>query len=1830
MRLAILAALCLVAYAKLQRQSQSQEASQESLYQRLRGSDKQISESSFKSGREYHFLYNGQVMTGMPGSSKQHAGSRIKAVVVLQIKDGQQAVLKLTDVRFGKLNEKVQDPRRTQPFSLFEEVPVASEHKHQLEKPVAFSYTDGLVSDMQWEESELPWSANIKRGVLNLIQVNLKQHHRIESEEKQVSNKLSTSSIESEIPKGSSRYFRALEKTLEGECETIYEIGRRPNWQNSQSAERSSTPVLNVTKSIDFETCQKRPQIKYNWRFTEECPTCEGRYEQDEKFLKSSTVIRYNITGNRDQFLIQGAEADSQYVFVPHEEDHSVVTTYVRQKLELVKTSHVSTELRVSGPIKSQTNLIFSLEWDIIKEKFFMAGESKFHQKTPYSALQNKPSLIADLLRHLVNSIDEQVQEETPHYFSRLVTILRMLTRSELHQVHETFVEGQHGSFTQEEQKKAKDFVISAMALAGTHDATAHLVQKIRERKISPLTAAFVIRQLQSTRVVSEQMIQQLLSLARDQVTQEHHQLKQAIWLTIGSLSNAICTENDDQMAIEQKQKSSEQICSMAFKNELVKAFFSELKQSNKWEDQLIILKAIKNAGIDTCIPELEKIIKNSREQNQYSPLLRVQAILALDNLRIQMPRTIRKILVPIFMNPQEAPEVRMAAVHMVMNTQPERPILEMIAKTLDNEPSRQVAAFAYTYMASLANSTNPCYQNMTSDLKLALRFTKKVRTGLQFSKFANLPFHAPKLGMGFDLNMFHLMSNKSLIPVRTSVTLDTNYLGMWNRFWAVVGLSAEGLEPVLHQLMGEKGLFSEGSYEDGLWRTSRRSEQLPYEQELKQLFQTLKISSRKSSQEPKAFVDLRLKGQEVGFLALSKSSLAQLLQEGSISLKQAEQNLRQGVHLNINKATMLREMSFKIPTIVGLPLVWSVKVPAVMSLKGKVQLQGTYQEGKMALKGDLKASFAVSAIQSTEIWCPIANSGLKIRIEARGFAPLRGQIQAQTKGANKEVKLIVEPPKTQRDLLTVETKPTTFTFVWPKTMTTWQEAEQKTIKGEEWNRVEPCETAFGRKVFGVELNIRSRWHKTPFRSLSGTPMIPFSGPNKLVVQVRPGVSQPEEIEFRLDAAFNRPSTQAYTSELKNMKTFDMFPGDSSESVSVSSSQSNSKEQLKNKKAFKYSAQELRSRQAARSNSKMPSKSDSSEESFESQPKGEIRMNQLTMEVIARGPVKRRAALVCNHQYSRDLRFHRVSAQAQFDGVSQLNIPKQELAFDAEVVFPTMPETLKQAEQKKVVGQARLRWGQDRFVTLKVQAERSAAQKTYEQQMRLQKDECWYYATQMNVNAPVACYDKVAEMAMLKKYTIDIDFSQNIPTGFKNVSSKVLDYLKYQYYWQTEVSSIGVQNQQNKIQAKIYLDPETNQRVNVSLNLPHQNIVMRSIPLPVKVTPINTRRSMLSQYLLDATNGKYQSRAVCQVSDRRVHTFDGSRFSIPQISTCYSLLAKDCVEDSRFAVMIKKISESSQQKKLKVLTPRHKIVLTLESAAAIKVQINDQDRQIEDLETIQEHGHEVAIIKRLASGAIQVELPETGIEVHFDGYAAEVRASPLYMSRQCGICGHYDSEPGYNNEFITPSFQKAKSLKSFYRDYTMVESGCSLSENFDQKHSWNMRSKESSQESSEESRSRSKSSSSSSESKSTKSKASKSSSESNSKTESQSNSKSTSASKSKSSSSESVEFSHKQRQVRNPVLRTQKIERLGKVCLSVDKIPTCKRGQYVVQYEKQQKQVEFICFHRENYSELHSSFESSEESKSAEARVLKLKNTQANVHTRIQQTVRVARKCQQL
>lgn len=46
--------------------------------------------------------------------------------------------------------------------------------------------------------------------------------------------------------------------------------------------------------------------------------------------MKSSTVAKYNITGDKQAFLIEGARIDSEYVFTPFNEEGNTIVTYVK------------------------------------------------------------------------------------------------------------------------------------------------------------------------------------------------------------------------------------------------------------------------------------------------------------------------------------------------------------------------------------------------------------------------------------------------------------------------------------------------------------------------------------------------------------------------------------------------------------------------------------------------------------------------------------------------------------------------------------------------------------------------------------------------------------------------------------------------------------------------------------------------------------------------------------------------------------------------------------------------------------------------------------------------------------------------------------------------------------------------------------------------------------------------------------------------------------------------------------------------------------------------------------------------------------------------------------------------------------------------------------------------------------------------------------------------------------------------------------------------------------------------------------------------------------
>ncbi len=398
-----------------------------------------------------------------------------------------------------------------------------------------------------------------------MLQVNLKQHGRTDlSEEQRLLNGAQ------EPTKYDDDFFTCQERTLEGDCETFYTVTKQPSnkWNTKEN-------VMNVTKTINFEKCRQRPDIRYNKRFGEQCNTCDRKFANEEKTTESSTVARFNITGTPESFVIESAVVESQYIFTPVNEQMNVVATYVNQTLVLVKSGPIVTRVQEpSNPIPSDSQMIYTPDWDIAKERFFMDGDHEFLASSPYGDVKNKVEMVEQILRRLVRFMaDEQqgVEEEAPRQLARLVKVLRMCTEQELEKIHHDFFDRAEKIETEHHQK-VKDILADAMALAGTKNTIKHLVEKTKERKVHPVKAAIALKALVNTRVVSEKQIEMVMELCKHQVSQRSPILRQSCYLTVGSMINALCADNEDKLAHEFKITThSQKFCPLALKQKYVK-----------------------------------------------------------------------------------------------------------------------------------------------------------------------------------------------------------------------------------------------------------------------------------------------------------------------------------------------------------------------------------------------------------------------------------------------------------------------------------------------------------------------------------------------------------------------------------------------------------------------------------------------------------------------------------------------------------------------------------------------------------------------------------------------------------------------------------------------------------------------------------------------------------------------------------------------------------------------------------------------------------------------------------------------------------------------------------------------------------------------------------------------------------------------------------------------------------------------------------------------------------------------------------------------------------
>ena len=1554
-----------------------------------------VRDTHFKSNREYQFVYNGQLLTGLPQSSKQHSATRIQAVCTVLFKSDSNCLLKCTHIRMGKLNEKVVEPRTMVPFSAFEEVQIDSELKQLLQTVVKFTYDRGLIRDIVFDGSERPWSANIKRGVLNMLQVNLQQHGRTDRSDDAV---LKNDIVDTEDKRND--FFTAMEKTLEGECECDYTVTSQP----CIDCDQSDNNVLNVTKSINFEKCRRRPEIKYNYRFSTPCDTCEKRYTSEEKIVRSSTVTKYHISGTTEQFLINEVVCDSQYNYIPMTEDTNVITTYTKQHLELVKSGPISSDINEpENQVTSDSGMVFTQDWDVLKEKFFQNGEDDFQQKTPYSSIENKNEFVGQILRRLVRCLSDSVEDCSSRQFVRLVKVLRMCKTNELKDIHNSFYKTTPSSFTPEDHKKIKDLLVDAMCIAGTKDTISHIVDKIKKRQVGTIKASLTIKNLINVRVPSKHMIDQLLSLSDHQVCKRSTILRQSVLLTTGSLIHGLCGDHKDKLA--QQLRTSDKLCDRSVKQEIVEKLFRGFHDSETTSDKTLWLRTISNAGLDLSVLKLEKIIKNT--DRTYSTMIRMEAINGLRRLTGTMGRKIQKILMPIYMNDRDLSDVRMYSLYQIMQTLPDRSVLDQITRKLFNERSRQVGSFTFSHLTTLANSTNPCEKRVADDLKLSLRRSSRSRSSSHLtgiSKLFTLRSYSDKYDKGIDLDLGMIMSS-SYVPRFVGASLNFNTHSQWMKRLFAVGFGQLGGGKWLKNSYHRRYTDSDDSDDETLRRSPRSPGTMSPRDELKHIFKKLTISDRYSDDDDSNQIVLpymTFKDQEISFMPITRDYsddiLKELVDNDVIDTQNMKRQLDRGLQIDIYQGYMLHEQSRKIPTSLGMSLRTSVKVPLITRLSGEIKGK---VEPKVKLTINLKPSLSLGGCVKMESWSPVVNSGLKVMSVLSLYTPINVEYTVDKTMNPVDTELSWKPHRNQFQLMKAESRPITYTITWPNNLKNWQEPEQRTVFGDEWNRVKTIDQEFGDNSLGIKFRTHGSWHKNPSTRMSGTPFCPFSGPNKMQVTVSPGNQMPEEVIVKVTG-------KLFEKNKKSLKPkFDKFYNSQDKSYFDSSSE--------------------------RSDSSSESSDSSSE--YKRYESSDSFNNQLLVKIFTRGSsIKRSGEIKTNCKCDDRNRHCKCDLDIKRTPVPNVESSDWKLKSEFEVFYPETRYRLSEfSRDDTFLCQMKTKWGESsgdkKEVEMKIQGRRS------DKQMRLLEKERTNYKSECS--SSICQYNKLKEFSVLTDFKIDIDYK--LGNKEMNVTNKLYRSLKHFYWKQSDVNQINVRNTDNQVRCRITIDPKNKHLVNVTIKTPTEKTIMKDIYLPMKLQPVNIRtRSSRVRSLSEMVQTLVEPSMVkCEVRPSTIKTFDGLRMRLP-FSKCYSVLAKDCAksDEPRFAVMVKNVEESSK-KQMKILVKHTKIVLKSDGSD-ITVVINGDSKPCPTFQEITDSSDRVVVRIQKQGPYCKVSLPRTGVKVYYDGYGADVKLSQMYHSTQCGLCGHFDGERSRNRE-LRDSRNRYVSLKDFHDSYLMKE-----------------------------------------------------------------------------------------------------------------------------------------------------------------------------------------------
>ncbi|XP_048022072.1 vitellogenin-like [Megalobrama amblycephala] len=321
----------------------------------------------FALDKTYVYKYEALLLGGLPQEGLARAGIKVSSKV------------HLTAVTENTFLMKLMDPLLHEYAGIWPKDPFVPATKltsalaAQLQIPIKFEYANGVVGKVFAPAGVSPTVLNLHRGILNILQLNLKKTQNI---------------------------YELQEAGAQGVCRTHYVISEDPKANH-----------IIVTKSKDLSHCQERIMKDIGLAYTEKCAECTERV----KSLIETASYNYIMKPAAAGVLIAEATVEEVHQFSPFNEIHGAAQMEAKQTLAFVEI-----EKTPVVPIKADYLARGSLQYEFATELL----------QTPIqlTKISDAPAQIIEVLQHLVANNVALVHDDAPLKFVQLVQLLRAAT----------------------------------------------------------------------------------------------------------------------------------------------------------------------------------------------------------------------------------------------------------------------------------------------------------------------------------------------------------------------------------------------------------------------------------------------------------------------------------------------------------------------------------------------------------------------------------------------------------------------------------------------------------------------------------------------------------------------------------------------------------------------------------------------------------------------------------------------------------------------------------------------------------------------------------------------------------------------------------------------------------------------------------------------------------------------------------------------------------------------------------------------------------------------------------------------------------------------------------------------------------------------------------------------------------------------------------------------------------------------------------------------------------------------------------------------------------